>query len=97
MLTDGRAVEPAAVVWATGFDRDHGYIDVPVFDEMGAPVHRRGVTSAAGLYFLGLPWQHTRGSALLGWVGRDAAYLAERIATRAATGSQSADTPALAV
>ena len=27
-----------------------------------------------GLYFLGLPWQYTRGSALLGFVADDAAY-----------------------
>jgi putative flavoprotein involved in K+ transport len=33
-----------------------------------------------GLYFLGLSWQHTRGSALLGFVNDDAAYLADRIA-----------------
>ena len=46
--------------------------------------HRRGVTAAPGLYFLGLPWQHTRGSALLGWVGDDAAYVAEQIARRPA-------------
>jgi putative flavoprotein involved in K+ transport len=37
-----------------------------------------------GLYFLGLPWQHTRGSALLGWVKDDAQYIASEIA-RAAT------------
>jgi putative flavoprotein involved in K+ transport len=43
-------------------------------------VHRRGVTGSPGLYFLGLPWQHTRGSALLGWVKDDAEYLARRIA-----------------
>jgi putative flavoprotein involved in K+ transport len=30
---------------------------------------------------LGLTWQHTRTSALLGWVGNDAAYLAARIAS----------------
>jgi putative flavoprotein involved in K+ transport len=53
-----------------------------VLDERGRPVHERGVTAVPGLYFLGLPWQHTRGSALLGWVGRDAAWLAERIAAR---------------
>ena len=41
---------------------------------------RHGVTETPGLYFLGLPWQHTRGSALLGWVKDDAEYLAERIA-----------------
>ena len=38
-----------------------------------------GVTAAPALYFLGLTWQHTRGSALLGWVGEDAKYVAERI------------------
>jgi putative flavoprotein involved in K+ transport len=37
------------------------------------------VTQAPGLYFLGMYWQHTRGSALLGWVKDDAEYLAERI------------------
>jgi len=33
-----------------------------------------GVTDVPGLYFLGLPWQHTRGSALLGFVHDDAAH-----------------------
>jgi len=41
--------------------------------------HRRGVTAAPGLYFLGLSWQHTRGSALLGWVQEDAEFIAQRI------------------
>jgi putative flavoprotein involved in K+ transport len=44
-------------------------------------VHRRGVTGSAGLYFLGLPWQHTRGSALLGWVKDDAEFVAQQIET----------------
>jgi putative flavoprotein involved in K+ transport len=51
----------AAVVWATGFGRDHRYVEAPVLDEDGEPVHRRGVTAAAGLYFLGLRWQYRRG------------------------------------
>jgi putative flavoprotein involved in K+ transport len=38
------------------------------------------VTDVAGLYFLGLTWQHTRGSALIGWVKDDAQFIAERIA-----------------
>ena len=65
-----------SVIWATGFRLDHSWIDVPVFDEAGRVVHERGVTESPGLYFLGLPWQHTRGSALLGWVKDDAEYLA---------------------
>ncbi len=47
--------------------------------ENGRVVHRRGVTEVPGLYFLGLSWQHTRGSALLGFVNEDAAYLADQI------------------
>ena len=50
----------------------------------GQVIHRRGVTNIPGLYFLGLPWQHSRGSALLGFVHEDAAYLADRITSRAA-------------
>jgi putative flavoprotein involved in K+ transport len=82
-FADGAVLEPSAVIWATGFGRDYSYIDVPVLDASGVPVHRRGVTAAEGLYFLGMPWQHTRGSALLGWVKDDAAFLAERIAETA--------------
>ena len=49
----------------------------------GDVVHWRGVTGCPGLYFLGLPWLHTWGSGRLEAVGRDAAYLADRIADRA--------------
>jgi putative flavoprotein involved in K+ transport len=76
---DGTQVDVAGVVWATGFRVDHSWIDVPVFDAGGRLIHQRGVTQAPGLYFLGMYWQHTRGSALLGWVKDDAEYLAERI------------------
>jgi putative flavoprotein involved in K+ transport len=76
---DGTQVDVAGVVWATGFRVDHSWIDVPVFDAGGRLIHRRGVTQAPGLYVLGMYWQHTRGSALLGWVKDDAEYVAERI------------------
>lgn len=76
----GTTIEPAAIVWATGFRPDFGFVHAPVLDAAGRPVHHRGVTTTAGLYFLGLPWQHTRGSALLGFVGRDAEYIARQIA-----------------
>jgi putative flavoprotein involved in K+ transport len=79
-FADGTALTPNAVIWATGFALDHSFVDLPVFGEDGGLVHRRGVTRAPGLYFLGLPWQHTRGSALLGWVEDDAEYIATQIA-----------------
>jgi putative flavoprotein involved in K+ transport len=79
-FADGSSTEVAAVVWATGFRLDHGWIDAPEAFADGEPVHARGVTAAPGLYFLGLPWQHTRGSALLGFVRDDAAWLAGQLA-----------------
>jgi putative flavoprotein involved in K+ transport len=78
---DGTRLSPRAVIWATGFGLDHSWIHLPVFDDDGQPVHQRGVTAAPGLYFLGMPWQHTRGSALLGWVKDDARHIAEHIDT----------------
>jgi putative flavoprotein involved in K+ transport len=76
-FADGTVVEYGAVVWATGFAADHTWIHIPeVKDKQGRVLHTRGLTSSPGLYLLGLPWQHTRGSALLGWVAADAAVLA---------------------
>jgi putative flavoprotein involved in K+ transport len=85
---DGRTVrfrvaselEVGAVIWATGYRLDHSWIKLPTFDAGGRLRHRRGVTDAPGLYFLGLTWQYTRGSALIGWVKDDAEFIAERIA-----------------
>jgi len=73
-----------SVIWATGFRRDFGWIHLPVLDDRGEPIHRRGVSSCPGLYFLGLPWLHTLKSSVLCGVGRDADHLAECIASRAA-------------
>jgi putative flavoprotein involved in K+ transport len=69
------------VVWATGYRSDYAWIDIPGVVREGHVMHRRGVTEVPGLYFLGLSWQHTRGSALLGFVNDDAAYLAEQISS----------------
>jgi putative flavoprotein involved in K+ transport len=81
-FADGSAADLDAVVWATGFTADYSWVDVPgVKDQDGHLLHQRGVTPSPGLYMLGMEWQHTRGSALLGWVGADAAFLAEEITT----------------
>ena len=82
-FADGSTLSPAAAIWATGFALDHSFVQAPVFADDGRVVHRRGVTDVPGLYFLGLPWQSTRGSALLGWVKDDAEYIAAEIAKRA--------------
>jgi putative flavoprotein involved in K+ transport len=84
-FSDGERLSVDAVVWATGFRLDHSWIDLPIFDASGRARHSRGVTPAPGLYFLGLPWQHTRGSALLGWIKDDARHIAEQIAAHQQT------------
>ena len=77
---DGSELEVDAVIWATGYRSDYSWIKLPVFDDDGRVRHRRGMTDAPGLYFLGLTWQHTRGSALIGWVRDDAEFIVKRIA-----------------
>jgi putative flavoprotein involved in K+ transport len=76
---DGGELDVDAVIWATGYRPDYSWLDVPVIDAQGRVRHRRGLTDLAGLYFLGLYWQWTRGSALIGWVKDDAEYIAQQI------------------
>jgi putative flavoprotein involved in K+ transport len=57
-----------AVIWATGFTRDHSWIH-------------------ADVHYLGMPWQRTRGSALLGWVGDDAERLVAGLYGRSEAGT----------
>ncbi len=73
----------AAIVWATGYALDFGWLKVEAFDERGMPVHRRGVTEVPGLYFLGLRWLSRRASSFIFGVEHDAVHLADRIAERA--------------
>ena len=79
LFENGARLRVTNVVWATGYHSDFSWIEAPVLDEAGSPVHRRGVTASPGLFFLGLKWQHTIGSALLGWVERDAEFIAAAI------------------
>ena len=78
----GPSTRAATVIWATGFRADYSWVEVPdVLDCQGRPRHQRGVTAAPGLAFVGLPWQPTRGSALLGFVQHDAASVTGRLET----------------
>jgi putative flavoprotein involved in K+ transport len=76
---DLTAAGVTSVIWSTGFTRDHRWIEIPVFDGRGYPMHWRGVTNCPGLYFLGLPWQYSWGSGRFEAVGRDADFLAGHI------------------
>lgn len=68
-----------SVIWSMGFQTDYRWIEIPVFDGKGYPSHQRGVTTVPGVYFLGLPWQHTWGSGRFSGVADDAKFLATGI------------------
>lgn len=86
MLADGQVLDVANVIWCTGFRPDYRWIHLPIVGDDGWPNQTRGVvTSAPGLYFLGLLFQYSFTSMLVLGAGRDAAYVADRIASRART------------
>jgi putative flavoprotein involved in K+ transport len=83
VFADGTEHDVDAIVWATGYRSDYSWIDVAGVEQRnGHVVHARGVTAAPGVFFLGLPWQHTRGSALIGFVKDDAAFIARHVEAR---------------
>jgi putative flavoprotein involved in K+ transport len=80
-FADGSSSRVRAVVWATGYRRRHGFIDIPDIRDRNRVLIQHGVrTLHPGLYAIGQPWQRDRGSALLGFVGREAAEIAELVA-----------------
>jgi putative flavoprotein involved in K+ transport len=99
LLDDGSIVAGiVAVVWCTGFRPDFSWIELPVLGLDGYPVHRRGLTpDAPGVAFLGMRYQYRVGSALLGGVGEDAAYVASQILKflRSRRGSTARDWPVI--
>lgn len=80
IFNHGEKIAVQNILWSTGFTRDYSWINIPeLFQDNGNIDQQRGVTPIPGLYFLGLPWQYRRGSALIGGVGRDASYLISKI------------------
>jgi putative flavoprotein involved in K+ transport len=83
VLEDGRVADVPNVIWCTGFRTDFDWIELPVLDGDGQPLHYRGVVeSEPGLYFLGLVFQYSLSSDVLPGRGRDARYIAKHIAAR---------------
>jgi putative flavoprotein involved in K+ transport len=70
------------IIWALGYTFDFSMVKLPVTDEDGYPIQRRGVTDYPGLYFLGLPWLYKYKSGHLVGVGEDAEFIASMIDAR---------------
>ncbi|MEG1040310.1 MAG: NAD(P)/FAD-dependent oxidoreductase [Pseudomonas sp.] len=87
------------VIWATGYSVDYDWLKVNAFKADGKPQHQRGVSSEAGIYFVGLPWLARRGSAFIWGVWHDARHIAEHIIKQRAyfdyrdASQRQADTP----
>lgn len=76
-------IEPSVIAWCTGFVPDYSWISLPIIGHDGFPVHNRCVIpNASGLFLLGLRFQHRMSSSLIGGVGKDAEWIAHRIAQR---------------
>jgi putative flavoprotein involved in K+ transport len=98
LLEDGRALGATNVIWCTGYEPGFSWIDLPVFDDEGKPVHTRGITAAEpGLSFVGLQFLYALASSMIHGVGRDAEYVAERIVERARAAKVPARPVAVAV
>jgi putative flavoprotein involved in K+ transport len=80
LLEDGRVLDVSNVIWCTGFGPSFSWINLPVFDESGLPIHERGVTSSVpGLYFVGLHFLYALTSDTLMGIGRDAKHIADAV------------------
>jgi putative flavoprotein involved in K+ transport len=91
MLDDGQVMDVANVVWCTGFRQDFSLIHPNVIGADGWPTDSGGVMEdLAGLYFVGLLFQRGFYSMLIGGAGRDAKFIAGKIAARARSAAHAA-------
>jgi putative flavoprotein involved in K+ transport len=77
---DLQSGEIRAIVWATGFRPDYGWLHVPVVDAKGQLDHEGGVAGSPGLYALGLPVLRRRRSTFICGIEDDAREVIERLA-----------------
>jgi len=89
LLEDDRTLDVKNVIWCTGFHPGFSWIDLPVFDGAGDPLHNRGIVAVSpGLYFLGLQFLYSMTSATVHGVGRDAEHISDAIACRMEVGAE---------
>ena len=80
MFQNGDIYSAESVIWSTGFVQNYNWIEIEqAVNEKGFPNHIKGISPVKGLYYIGLPWQSQRGSALICGVGKDAAYVLSEI------------------
>jgi len=68
-----------SIIWCIGFQPNFKWINIPIFNGAGYPQHKRGITPEKGLYFVGLPWLHTWGSARFSGIAKDTEHICSTI------------------
>ena len=86
LTADGRSLDVDNLIWCTGFRPGLEWVDLPIFDDDGHALHRRGVTPEPGLYIIGLGFLYAYSSMMIQGLGRDAAYVATRVTERIGAG-----------
>ncbi|WP_240635370.1 flavin-containing monooxygenase [Lysobacter enzymogenes] len=81
VTADGQRLDVSTVLWATGYRNEWPWLDAELLGADGQPPHDAGI-GASGLHFVGLYRMRNRGSALLGFVGRDAQRVGAAVARR---------------
>jgi len=83
LLADGRTLGVKNVIWCTGYHHGFPWIDLPIFDEGGDPIHDSGIVkNVPGIYFVGLNFLYSMTSATLMGIGRDAKRVVNAISVR---------------
>jgi putative flavoprotein involved in K+ transport len=85
VLSDGRVLDVANVIWCTGFHPGLSWVDLPrpIYGEDGEPLHERGIVPGEpGLYFVGLHFLYSASSTMIHGIGRDAERIVDTIAER---------------
>jgi len=76
---DIKSANIGAVIWCIGYKTNYSWLNLPLFDKKGYPIHNRGISTTNGVYFIGLPWMYTWGSGRFSGITKDSIYLAEKI------------------
>jgi putative flavoprotein involved in K+ transport len=69
----------STIIWCTGFTADFSWIDLPVTEASGKPVHHNGEAPVPGIYFIGFPWLSKRKSGVVLGIDEDARHISELI------------------
>lgn len=74
---DLRGAGVSTVIWSTGFTADFSWLNVPVMNGAGRPVHHNGISDTPGIYFIGFPWLSKRKSGVVLGIEEDANRIAQ--------------------